>query len=203
MRQAQNRKQSTLLFDRLAPFYDQFYGCHKKGFALVLDSLYRELNLHRCGSIIDVGCGTGALCSLLRQRGLEVTGVDQSEKMLSRARSKPENKSIQFLRANILEGLPFEDKHFDLSIASYVAHGLPAAERKILYAEMSRVSRHLVIIYDYNRNRSIITNLLEWLEGGDYFNFIRVAETELRECFPRLRIQEVGGRSSWHAGCLR
>lgn len=198
----QNKKQSTRLFDRLAPIYDQFYGCQKRGFSLVLDSLYRELDLHHCESVIDVGCGTGALCSLMQQRGLKVTGVDQSEKMLSRARSKPENQSIQFLRANVLEGLPFKDKHFDLSIASYVAHGLTAAERKILYAEMSRVSRHLVIIYDYNRNRSIITDLLEWLEGGDYFNFIRVAEEEFRECFPRLRVQEVGIRSSWYAGYL-
>lgn len=198
-----DKKRSTRLFDRLAPFYDQFYGCQKRGFTLVLDSLYRELDLHRCESIIDVGCGTGALCSLLQQRGLTVTGVDQSEKMLSRARAKPENNSIQFLRANVLEGLPFKDKHFDLSVASYVAHGLPAPERKMLYKEMSRVSRHLVIIYDYNRNRSIITDLLEWLEGGDYFNFIRVAEEELRECFPRLRVQEAGIRSSWYAGYLR
>ncbi len=203
MSPAQNNKQTSRLFDRIATIYDWFYGYQKRNYSLVLGSLYRELDLNRCQSIIDFGCGTGALCSILRQRGLKVTGVDQSEKMLNQARAKPENYSIQFLQANVLEGLPFKDKDFDLSIASYVAHGLPAAERKILYTEMSRVSRHLVIIYDYNQNRSIITSLLEWLEGGDYFNFIRAAEDELREFFPQLRTQAVGGRSSWYAGHLR
>jgi ubiquinone/menaquinone biosynthesis C-methylase UbiE len=178
--------------------YDWFYGHQKRHYDSVLDSVYKELDLTTYENIVDVGCGTGALCSVLNQRGLNVTGIDQSEKMLGLAMAKQENNSIEFLQANVLERLPFKDKTFDVSIASFVAHGLKAEERKTLYAEMSRITRHLVIIYDYNQNRSILVNIIEWLEGGDYFNFIKMAEYEMKKCFPHIRSIDLGVLSTWY-----
>lgn len=39
-------------------------------------------------TVLDLGCGTGNHASLLARRGLQVTGVDQSEEMLAVARSQ-------------------------------------------------------------------------------------------------------------------
>ncbi|HQG97563.1 MAG TPA: class I SAM-dependent methyltransferase, partial [Thermotogota bacterium] len=92
-------------------------------------------------------------------------------------------------------------------IASYVAHGLKPQDRQRLYAEMSRVTKSQVIVYDYNAKRGLLTTVIEWLERGDYFNFIRLAESEmkscvfyLKECFSEVRVLEVGKRAAWYIG---
>ena len=136
-------------------------------------------------TILDVGCGTGALCSVLSSKGLLATGIDPAEKMLNIAKKQSGNKAVNFMQANVLEKLPFDDNFFDISITSYVAHGLQKNDRKRMYAEMSRVTKNKVVIYDYNLNRALITSIIEWLERGDYFQFIKDAESEMKECFFR------------------
>jgi ubiquinone/menaquinone biosynthesis C-methylase UbiE len=186
------------IFNLIAPIYGLFYGYQKRHFIAVLDEVQNELDLSIYKNVIDIGCGTGAFCSVLNQRGLVVTGVDHAQKMLNIAAKKPENKAIKFIRASVLERLPFKDNSFDISVASYVAHGLKTEERKSMYAEMSRVTKHLVIIHDYNQNRSVLTTIIEWFEGGDYFNFIKRAEGEMKEYFQDIRVIGVDLQASWY-----
>ncbi|WP_132102071.1 hypothetical protein [Dehalobacter sp. MCB1] len=61
---------------------------------------------------------------------------------------------------------------------------------------MSRITRHFVIINDYNEKRSLLVNIAEWLEGGDYFNFIKKAQDEMKEVFDEVRIVNVGSRAA-------
>ncbi|MFZ7132179.1 MAG: class I SAM-dependent methyltransferase [Eubacteriales bacterium] len=191
-------KKSSVLFNLIAPFYDLFYNNQKNRYADIVENVKGELDISYFDTIIDVGCGTGALCSVLKDRGMNVTGIDPAIKMLNIAMRKPENKSIEFLQANTLEGLPFKDKSFDIAISSYVAHGLEEEERKRMYAEMSRVTRNYVIIHDYNNERSLLTSIIEWLEGGDYFHFIKNAETEMKDCFSEMKVINVDVRANWY-----
>lgn len=193
-----NEGKKNRLFDRIAPIYGLFYYYQKRHYNAVLDEVQNELDFSTYKNIVDVGCGTGALCSALNQRGFAVTGIDPASKMLNIAMKKPENKAVDFINASALERLPFEDNSFDVSVASYVVHGLKGYERKIIYAEMSRITKHLVIIYDYNETRSILTNIIEWFEGGDYFNFIRKAKSEMKESFRDLHVIDVGLRAAWY-----
>jgi len=189
-------KNGNSVFDNIAPIYGRFFDYQKKHYKAVLENVKNEFDFSGYQSIIDVGCGTGALCSVLNQKGLIVTGIDPSQKMIDIAEEKQKNTEIKFINASVLKGLPFEDKIFDLSIASYVAHGLKEIERAEMYAEMSRITKHLVIIYDYNQNRSVLTNIAEWLEGGDYFNFIRNVRKELKETFLEVKVIDVDTRAS-------
>ena len=196
---------SKFLFNTIAPIYGLFYYKQRKKFAEVLSNLKSKLDLTSYETILDVGCGTGALSSVLNENGLSVTGIDPAEKMLEVAMKKPESKGITFFRANVLERLPFEDKCFNISIASYVAHGMTRDNRNLLYAEMSRVTKAKVIIYDYNQNRSLLTSLIEWLEGGDYFYFIKNAESEMKNCilgekacFSDVKVINEGIRAAWY-----
>ena len=175
------------MFNAIAPIYGLFFNYQRKKYAEVLEDLESELDLKSFKTILDVGCGTGALCSVLSEKGLNVTGIDPAEKMLNFAMKRPENRAVRFLKANVLEGLPFDDKSFDASIASYVAHGLQPRERKQMYAEMSRLSVSKVIIYDYSQNRSALISFVEWLERGDYFRFIKKARREMEECVFELK----------------
>lgn len=191
-----NKKKSV--FDLIAPIYGLFYNYQRKHYNAVLDRLQNKLDFSAYKNIIDIGCGTGALCSVLNQRGFVVTGVDPVRKMLGIAMGKQENTEIEFIQANALERLPFEDKSFDVSIASYVAHGLKGYERKLMYDEMSRITNHLAIIYDYNEKRAVLTDTVEWLEGGDYFNFIKEAKSEMTDSFGDVRIIDVDLQASWY-----
>ncbi|HKM08343.1 MAG: class I SAM-dependent methyltransferase [Sphaerochaeta sp.] len=198
-------KAHHLLFNTIAPIYGLFFNRQKRKFMEVIQRVKPELNLPTFRTILDVGCGTGALCSVLHQKGLEVTGIEPALKMLDIARRKTRGQDIRLLQANVLEGLPFENKAFDISIASYVAHGLLPEERKRLYKEMGRVSSKYVIIYDYNQTRSKLTSLVEWMEGGDYFRFIKSAEkemkgcvSELRSCFSEVRVIHADVRAAWY-----
>lgn len=193
------------LFNSIAPVYGLFYKNQKKNFRKIIDQIRPEFDIQEFKSIIDVGCGTGAFCSVLNERGMRVTGIDAAEKMLKIARSKPENKAIDFFQADILKKLPFEDNHFEIAITSYVAHGLKQEQRKQMYTEMARAAKKWVIIHDYNKQRSFGTSLIEWLEGGDYFHFIRHAEPEMKECisnlkpcFAEVRVVNVGVRANWY-----
>jgi|LGVE01.1.fsa_nt_gb ubiquinone/menaquinone biosynthesis C-methylase UbiE len=200
-----SEKKDSGLFNSIAPIYGLFYKIQKKNFRKTIEQIQQEFDILEFKSIIDIGCGTGAFCSVLNEKGMSVTGIDAAEKMLKIARSKPENKDINFFQADILEKLPFEDNHFEIAITSYVAHGLKQAQRKQMYAEMGRVAKKRVIIHDYNNQRSFGTSLIEWLEGGDYFHFIRHAEpemkdcmTKLKPCFSEVRVVNVGVRANWY-----
>lgn len=75
-----------------------------------------------------------------------------------------------------------------------------------MYAEMSRVTKSKVIIYDYNEKGSLLTTIIEWLERGDYFNFIRNAEFEMKNCiselseccFSKVKVFNVDVRAAWY-----
>lgn len=198
-------KNSSLIFNTIAPIYGLFYKTQKSHYGKVLDRVSEVLDLTSYDTVLDVGCGTGALCSVINEKGLAVTGIDPADKMLRIAKRQPGNKTITFIQANVLEQLPFGNKTFDISIASYVAHGLQKNERKKMYIEMSRVSKSKVIIYDYNQKRGLLTSIIEWLERGDYFCFIKEAKeemeqcvSEMRECFSEVNVVDVDSKAAWY-----
>ncbi|MDO5690319.1 MAG: class I SAM-dependent methyltransferase [Tissierellia bacterium] len=199
------KEKSEFLFNAIAPIYGLFYDWQKKGFVKVIEEMKPHIDIGAYGSVLDVGCGTGALCSVLNEMGLSVTGIDPAVKMLNIAKGKPENQGVRFEVGNVLEGLPYPDDAFDLSISSFVAHGLVQSEREKMYAEMSRVTKSKVIIYDYNENRGLLTTIVEWAEGGDYFNFIKSTPKEmelcftgLKRCFSQVQVVHTGKRGAWY-----
>lgn len=62
-----------------------------------------ELHAGRCESLLDVACGPGEFALAMAQRGLRVTGVDQSPEMLAMARRSAQEKgvSITFLEQDM------------------------------------------------------------------------------------------------------
>ncbi len=189
------------LFDRIAPIYAWFFDYQVNYYKQILNKISSEFDISQFDTILDLGCGTGALCKVLNDNGVMVTGIDTSSGMLKQAKKKTQGHDLEFIQVQAGKSLPFDDKSFDLVIASYVAHGLEPEERIQLYKEMGRIAKEYVIIYDYNKNRGLVTTLVEWLENGDYFNFIKNAEIELEKTFNNLRVIQVDKRASWYI-CL-
>lgn len=192
------KKSGNFLFNFIAPIYGLFYNSQKRNYKITIDNMREELNLKEYKNIIDVGCGTGALCSVLNQEGLQVTGIEPAMRMLKIGMKKTENKDINFVQCGNCSKLPFEDKIYDLSIASYVAHGLKLKERKQLFVEMERLTKRYVIIHDYNDKRAFFISIIEWLERGDYFNFIKTVQSELNEHFKSVKVINVKKQAAWY-----
>lgn len=188
-------KRSKRLFDSISPVYHFLYARHREKY----QKFYKdkvECNLSRFSSVLDVGCGSGAMASVFSDLGLRTYGVDQSLGMLRVAKRQPENRNLKLIQNGAVDGLPFKDNSFDVIIAAYMAHGIKTDMRLKLYSEMKRVGRHLLILHDYSNKRSLITNVVEYAEGGDYFNFIKVIKDELEDQFGNLEVVPLEKRAS-------
>jgi SAM-dependent methyltransferase len=90
----------------------------------------RESAIDRMGdlqgkTVLELGCGSGAVTRLLARRGAAVTGVDAAETMLRRAHMRAPD--AKFVRAR-LEALP-ELGMFDVVLCCFVLHELREAGR--------------------------------------------------------------------------
>ncbi len=109
----------------------------------VTDRLERQLLFEMLGSVagktlLDVGCGDGALTSDLARRSAYTTGLDADPATIAAARRRSETAGAQ---ARFVEGraerLPFGDATFDRVIAVAVLCFVEHAEQSV--AEMARV----------------------------------------------------------------
>ena len=99
-------------YDGLADWYDEeFQPEPLKGEAW---QAVRPLIGESAGTLLDLGCGTGAYGGALGELGWDVTGVDVSEDMLRRAREK----GVRAIRADATE-LPFDDASFDAAVSIF------------------------------------------------------------------------------------
>ena len=99
---------------------------------------------------------------------------------------------------NVVDGLDFEDKSYDLVVFAFVAHGLDKDKRKNLFIEASRLSRGKVLFHDYSSERNILTNIIEYIEGGDYFNFIKTGLEEMQEVFNSVEVVRIKKNTNWY-----
>lgn len=189
---------SKKLFHLIAPIYALFYNYQVRYYRRIIKNNKDLFDFKDYTNIVDIGFGTGALCKVLSEEGLSVTGIEPIERMVEIAKKKNSDIDAECIKADVLEGLPVDDKKFELSIASYVAHGMEKEDRLRMYREMARVTKKKMIIYDYNNNRRLANDIVEWLEGGDYFNFIKVVKDELKEEFGNVERVDVDKRAAWY-----
>ena len=186
----------TGLFDRIAKVYGWFFHRQQTGYEIALKKLGEVEDLSSVSRVLDIGCGTGALCSVFAKSGYQTFGVDSSQKMLQQAEKKTKGLNIDFQQASIVNDLPFENDSMDLVSASFVAHGLPKELRLKMLNDMNRISNHLVILIEFNQHRRWYIDLVEWAEQGDYFNFIKTIDFELSTIFSSVKKVQLNDTSS-------
>jgi ubiquinone biosynthesis O-methyltransferase len=108
------------LFDKRAEDYDSWYETPKGKLVHQIERevIYEYLKPMPGIEILDIGCGTGIYCLELAQLGAKVTGIDISEAMLTKARTKAARQGleIQFFCADARK-LPFQDESFDAVVS--------------------------------------------------------------------------------------
>jgi malonyl-CoA O-methyltransferase len=93
--------------------------------------------------ILDLGCGTGRQTLRLAHRGARVTGVDQSEGMLAKARTK--TGEADWIHANLDQAFPFDDASFDRVVSFLALEHI--SNLKHFFSECARVQRKDGFIY--------------------------------------------------------
>ncbi|MEL6329116.1 MAG: class I SAM-dependent methyltransferase [Planctomycetota bacterium] len=101
----------------------------------VLDpALQRHVEGHGFRRALDVGCGEGRACRMMRGWGIEPVGVDPTTALIDRARSLDDGGDYRIGRAEALE---FDDHEFDLVLSCLSLIDIDGLEDAI--GEMTRV----------------------------------------------------------------
>jgi len=186
------------LFNRIAKIYGLFYKTQTIEYQNIFSKYLDNLNLKDNCSILDIGCGSGAVAGILSTYGYKVTAIDGSEKMIAVAKRKNQNYNIDFQVGDIEKGLNFADKSFDLVMCAYVAHGLSPQIRKKLYLEGKRLSKTNFLIQDFNNKFNPFISIIEFFEGGDYFNFKKNGYNEMSAFFDTVKTIPVSSKLNWY-----
>ena len=152
------------MFDRIAPVYDAMNHVMTAG----LDRRWRRETARAVVSpgdrVLDACCGTGDLALAdLRAGGARVTGLDFSEQMLERARSK--SSEIDWVQGDAL-ALPFADGSFDAATVGFGVRNLDDLESGL--RELRRVLRPggRVGILEITRPRGVLRPFYKlWFDG--------------------------------------
>jgi len=169
------------MFDRIAPVYDAMNRVMTAG----LDRHWRRITVLktvRAGDrVLDACCGTGDLAIEAYRTGAHVVGLDFSEAMLERARSK--EPAIEWVRGDVL-ALPFDDESFDAVTVGFGVRNVADLEaglrelRRVLrpggrlgILEITRPRGLLAPFYRVWFDR-IVPGLGRVLPGGDAYTYL-------------------------------
>lgn len=127
-------------FDGEAERYD---AAHDRG-GSVGNALLRRMTVvigllgPRPGKVLDCGMGPGRLLVELERRGWSVGGIDISEEMVARARSRLPQAAESLVQGTV-ESLPFPVESFDAAVATGVLEYVEDVPRAL--GEVARVLR--------------------------------------------------------------
>ncbi|MCZ6766497.1 MAG: class I SAM-dependent methyltransferase [bacterium] len=134
--------------DNDTPWYTQFYGRdYLEALGPGLTNTAREaefvvttLALKPGDRVLDLACGQARHAILLAQRGIDVTGQDQSADYLQDARAAADKHGVDLPLVNSdMRSIPFEN-HFDAVISMFTSFGYFAsdADNRRVIAEVSK-----------------------------------------------------------------
>lgn len=141
---------SVAHFDEIAGVYDDSLPAHVVEHYRQKRTDFIRAEVPAGASVLDVGCGTGALADRIREAGYQVVGVDPSKGMLGILKCRA---PLVGAVAACSTTLPFADDRFDLVYCVAVMHHIAegAAVLRSL-REMVRVAKRggLILVWDHN-----------------------------------------------------
>ncbi len=133
-------------------------------------------NVSHGSTVLDIGCGNGAMAEFVSKKGFNVVGLDINEEAISKNRKRKTN--VQFVVGDITKRLPFERGTFDAVLLSFVlVNIISMKEREKLASEITRILKPRGIVWlnealvskDYEERYSFSKPFLE--NNHDFFVF--------------------------------
>ena len=135
-------------YDWALPLYDIIVKLF--GFDRAREALVDQAAIQSGHRVLDIGCGTGTLVTLVKRYypDVEAVGLDPDPKALARARRKATAKavSIQF-DEGYSDELPYPEASFDRIFSSFMFHHLKSADKEKTLREVRRVLKPGGYIY--------------------------------------------------------
>jgi ubiquinone/menaquinone biosynthesis C-methylase UbiE len=137
-----------------------------------------ELVADNC-TVIDVGCGPGALAIRLSAKCRRVVGLDRSERMIAYARrqlAKNGASNVEFVCDDAAEMRTIHNERFTFAVISMCLHGMSHDTRQKVLETCCKLAEKIVLV-DYvapfpENMIGRAQNIIEALEGKDtYPNF--------------------------------
>lgn len=126
--------------DWLLPLYDPFVKL--LGGDAVRRALLNQAALRPGHRVLDVGCGTGTLATMIKtlHPDVEVVGLDPDPKALARARRKAARAALSIrFGQGFADELPYAEASFDRVLSSFMFHHLPHDEKGKMLRAVRRV----------------------------------------------------------------
>jgi SAM-dependent methyltransferase len=120
--------------DRIAEVYDEMASSYEEA---CIETLY---DLAKEGPALELGIGTGRIALPLHHKGIEVHGIDSSQKMLEKLQSKPGGKNIPVTIGDFGE-VPVKGQYSLIFVVFNTFYALPTQEEQIHCFQ--NVPRHL------------------------------------------------------------
>ena len=129
----------------------------------LISLLLKKVALANGAKVLDLGCGAGRHALVLASLGFEVTGVDQSEKLLSVAKEDAKKNGLHatFIKADI-RTVPFPET-FDLILNVFTSFGYfdDDADNFAIFANIEKLlSKDGVFVFDFLNAEFIKKNLV-------------------------------------------
>jgi SAM-dependent methyltransferase len=105
------------------------------------DSFLPRLRQAGSRTVLEIGCGLGHDAARLATAGFAVTAIDVSAEAITRARRGYGDLGIDFTRADVSVGLPYEDDSFDAVMANVALHMFSDETTRAIFRDIHRVVR--------------------------------------------------------------
>jgi SAM-dependent methyltransferase len=132
--------------------------------------------------VLEAGCGRGGFAETLKNRGLEVVAIDQSERMVELTRERGVD-----VRVGDVQSLPFEDDSFDVTTANFMLYHVTDIDRGL--GELARVAPQLVATTNGIRHMHEVWDMVgrDLDEKRELF-MVETAEAMLRRHYADIRV---------------
>ncbi len=145
------------------------------------------------GLVCDIGCGPGHIARYLRERGVEVCGIDLSPEMVEQAKAL--NPEIEFRQGNMM-ALESEDETFAGMTAFYSIIHIPRDEVIKALTELKRVLRRnglLLLAFHTGDETTHVEELwgekvafdVAFFQADEMRNYLTAAGFEIEEIIKR------------------
>ncbi|MFB0537565.1 MAG: class I SAM-dependent methyltransferase [Anaerolineae bacterium] len=155
--------QTKSRYNRIAPVYDLMEAIVERlAFRRWREKLWSQVEGNR---LLEVGVGTGKNI-LYHPKGVQVTAVDLSDKMLERAQRRAQELDSEVdLRLMDAQKLAFPDTAFDAAVATFVFCSVP--DPILGLRELGRVVRpggQIFLLEHVRVNRPVIGRLMDMFD---------------------------------------